>query len=537
MLPMSVVPRVGRGAAAIGLGILLTAAQAAGAPPTPVPTRAPVPVRTPAAGRPAVVPLVSSPHPVDAGAISDVALLKLAEKVGPITSITNAGDLRLFLTLRNGRILIWNRTRLLRGTFLDLRDRVSAAGTGGLFSVAFDPAYASNGLFFVSYTDRDGNLVLARYRRTSKNRADPKSGVVLLTVPFPSDSDHYGGALAFGPDGFLYAGIGDGGSAVRLSDDAQRDDVLRGKILRLDVDGKIPSPPFYRIPPSNPFAGGGARGEIWAKGLRDPWRFSFDWLTGDLYIGDVGQGASQEIDFQPASSSGGENYGWPAPAPVSADLRRPILTYADKTGCAVVGGYVYRGSRDARLAGVYFYGDYCAGFIWGRGQVTNVVAPKLTTFGEDSAGEIYAGTESGVLYRLASTFPSAMSPASVSPAAAATRQTPYEPPPPPFEFDFRSEPSEPTYPVGTFEPPRIESPFAPPAPIYAPEAPQDAPPPEEPALEDQTPPDQPSAPTPAPSPPPPPPPTRPPGHDMGPDRLSPAPPPERPTPRVVEPHG
>jgi glucose/arabinose dehydrogenase len=516
MLPIAGVPRRGRLAAALGLGILLGVASSSGANPTPAPTRTPAPVRTPAA------PLTTSSVYVNAGAVSDVAVLKLAEKVGPITSIANAGDTRLFLTLRSGRVVIWNGTRVLRRAFLDLSDRVSGSGPRGLLSLAFDPRYASNGLFFVAYTDKAGNLVIARYRRsgTRKNRADPKSGVPLMTIPFPPDSDHYGGQLQFGPDGFLYAGIGDGTTAARPSDSAQRDDVLLGKILRLDVDARHATPPYYGIPPSNPFVGPDPPlDEVWSRGLRDPWRFSFDWLTGDLYIADVGKGAPQEIDFQMASSAGGEDYGWPALPAGSSDFRPTILAYSGRDTCAVIGGYVYRGSRDPRLAGVYFYGDYCTGFVWARGQVTNVVIPKLTTFGEDSAGELYAGTETGSLYRLTSTFPSLAGP-------APQREKPvnsYEPASPAFEPFFKSEPAEASPPVGTFQPPRIESPFAPPPPVYAPDSSQDAPLPEEPAAQDQTSPDQPSAPAPE--------------HNIGPDRLPPAPPPEHPTPRVVEPHG
>src|SRR5262249_33730945 len=183
----------------------------------------------------------------------------------------------------------------------------------GLLSAAFDPDYRSNGLFFVAYADKAGNLTIARYKRLAQkpDHADRTSGVVLLRIPHPPDADHFGGDLQFGPDGYLYVGVGDGGWAKGSTGSAQRDDVLLGKILRLDVEANATRPPFYGIPASNPFADGGpAVKEIWAKGLRDPWRFSFDRETGDLYIADVGQSARQEIDFQAHGSRGGENYGW-----------------------------------------------------------------------------------------------------------------------------------------------------------------------------------------------------------------------------------
>jgi glucose/arabinose dehydrogenase len=274
MEPAAILPPL-RGAvsAAIGCCALLAAARAAGA--------------------------ASVPNPTTEGAISDVRLQPLASGLGSITSIAAAGDSRLFLTLASGRIVIWNVIRVLRTAFLDISSRVSCRGERGLLSVAFHTDYASSGLFFVSYTDAAGNLVIARYRRSAAkaNRADPSSGVVLLTIPYPPNADHHGGQLQFGPDGYLYAGIGDGGSAQRPNRSAQRDDVLLGKILRLDVNANAARPPFYGVPPSNPLAGvAAARGEIWAKGLRDPWRFSFDRLTGDLYIGDVGQSVREEID-------------------------------------------------------------------------------------------------------------------------------------------------------------------------------------------------------------------------------------------------
>jgi glucose/arabinose dehydrogenase len=545
MEPVSVLPRLRRAVlVALGGCALLAAARAAGA--------------------------ASVRNPTTAGAISDVRLQQVASGLGSITSIAAAGDSRLFLTLAGGRIVIWNGTRALRTAFLDISSRVSCCGGRGLLSVAFHPDYASNGLFFVSYTDAAGNLVIARYRRsaTKPNRTDASSGVVLLTIPYPANADHHGGQLQFGPDGYLYAGIGDASSAQRPNRGAQRDDVLLGKILRLDVNANAARPPFYGIPPSNPLAATpAARGEIWAKGLRDPWRFSFDRLTGDLYIGDVGQSVREEIDFQPGSSRGGENYGWkimegslrraagksglragsPSQAPES--LRSPILEYGHDSGdCAVAGGYVYRGNDDPRLAGVYFYGDYCTGHIWGDGQLTNVVAPNLTTFGEDSRGELYVATGKGVLYRIVSPMPIAQQPrypveepsevesvpSAAEPVSPAVRLFPWVEEPKPVEAPPPSAPAPPpAASVWVVEPPEIpepspdvasppDTPAPPPTTHTEPVPPKPAPPPEPPP-ETPTPP-----PTPAPTPAPP----------SQPDRQNPTVVPrELPPPRTVNPHG
>ena len=310
--------------------------------------------------------------------------------------------------------------------FLDVTPLIACCGERGLLSVAFHPRYAENGLFFVDYTNTGGHIVVARYRVSPANpdAADPASGVVLLTIPHP-EPNHNGGQLQFGPDGYLYVGTGDGGSADDPPCNAQRDDTLLGKILRLDVDQSAASPPYYGIPPSNPFVSrAGARGEIWAKGLRNPWRFSFDRATGDLRIGDVGQTLREEVDFQPAASPGGEKYGWklmegslcgggggascpePVPECAAAGLVRPVLEYSHVSGsCAVTGGYVYRGSRIPELSGRYLYGDFCSGRIWADGEPAIPFAPGLTTFGEDLAGELYVATEGGALYRIVNANP------------------------------------------------------------------------------------------------------------------------------------
>jgi len=365
------------------------------------------------------------------------------------TAIAHAGDARLFLTLQRGQVVIFNGAHVLPTAFLDLQSLVSCCGERGLLGVAFHPRYSENGFFFVDYTNGAGNTVIARYRVSASNPnvADPASGVTLLTIdqPFPN---HNGGQLAFGPDGYLYVGMGDGGSANDPMCNGQRDETLLGKILRVDVDANVNSSPFYGIPPNNPFAApGGARDEIWAKGLRNPWRFSFDRLTGDLYIGDVGQGAREEIDFQPAASSGGENYGWkvmegtacgggtsgcPAGVPAcnAASLVPPIIEYPHSGGdCSVTGGYVYRGTRFPRLRGTYFYADYCSGKIWTAtrngslwtSQLLPGRVPGITTFGEAASGEMYVATEAGALGWIQDSSPLIPGVESIDPSAGSTR--------------------------------------------------------------------------------------------------------------------
>ncbi len=356
----------------------------------------------------------------------DISLETLVTGVGPITSIAHAGDVRLFLTLQTGRVVIFAGGQVQPAPFLDVTPFVSCCGERGLLSVAFHPRYPENGLFFVNYTNRSGDTVVARYRVsvTNPSAADPSSGVILLIIRQPF-ANHNGGELQFGPDGYLYIGMGDGGSANDPMCHAQRDDFLLGKMLRIDVNQNINGPPYYGIPPDNPFVGpGDPPDEVWAKGLRNPWRYSFDRATGDLYIADVGQNAREEINFQPRSSPGGENYGWkmmegticgsggqsacPAGTPAcnAHGLVLPLFEYAHGAGeCSVTGGYVYRGSRIPQLVGTYLYGDYCSGRIWGGRELLSLRAPSLTTFGEDIFGEIYLGTENGRLLRVVDPTP------------------------------------------------------------------------------------------------------------------------------------
>ena len=335
--------------------------------------------------------------------------------------IVHAGDGsgRLFILEKPGRIRILRDDTLLERPFLDLTDRVGSSGSEqGLLGLAFHPVYADSGRLFVNYTDRDGDTVISEFLVSDDpDQAQPDSERVLLALAQPA-ANHNGGHLVFGPDGYLYIGTGDGGAAGDRFGNGQNAQTLLGAMLRLDVDGEQP----YAIPGDNPFVGNdSARDEIWAIGLRNPWRYSFDRLTGDLYIADVGQNMYEEVNYQPAVSEGGQNYGWPImeglhcfPADGSCDqsgLVLPIQEYDHSLGCSVTGGYVYRGQRYPVLQGIYLYGDYCSGIIWATApaagdswQTARLLQAdaRISSFGEDEAGELYlTDIEGGVLYHLA----------------------------------------------------------------------------------------------------------------------------------------
>jgi glucose/arabinose dehydrogenase len=332
--------------------------------------------------------------------------------------IQNAGDGsgRLFIVERAGDIRIFQGGQLLPKPFLDIHTEVLSQGVEqGLLGLAFHPDYRSNGEFFVNYIDLNGNTVIARFHISGNdpNQADPTSEVDLMHVnqPYPN---HNGGGLAFGTDGFLYIGLGDGGSERDPQRTGQNLQTLLGKMLRIDVNHGTP----YSIPPDNPYIGGGGRPEIWASGLRNPWRFTFDRLTGDLYIADVGQDRWEEVDFVPAGMKGGLNFGWSYyeglhvyndQPPAGMIFTWPVTEYSHAYGCAVTGGAVYRGSTYPDWQGVYFYGDYCTGTIWGlirtgentwQSKEMFSTGAKITTFGTDEAGNIYlADYRSGTLLR------------------------------------------------------------------------------------------------------------------------------------------
>jgi glucose/arabinose dehydrogenase len=358
----------------------------------------------------------SAPGPVSAPAgWPQISLSRVAAGFALPVHVTHAGDGsgRVFVVEQAGRIRILDNGVALPTPFLDLASvnppRLVAGGEQGLLSVAFPPGFAAKRYFYVNYTRTpDGATVVARYRVSigDANAADPASEEVVLTIPQPF-ANHNGGQLAFGPDGYLSIGMGDGGSGGDPLNNGQSPGTLLGKILRIDVEsGAVP----YGIPPTNPFLGmAGYRGEIWALGLRNPWRFSFDRLTGDLYIGDVGQSAVEEIDVQPAGSPGGQNYGWNVmegagcfngAACNPAGLTLPVATYDHSLGCSVTGGVVYRGSAFPALQGIYFYGDFCSGRIWGLRKngaawetavlpVPGAPPMNISTFGEDEAGNVY----------------------------------------------------------------------------------------------------------------------------------------------------
>jgi glucose/arabinose dehydrogenase len=338
----------------------------------------------------------------------------LQKPLGLATAADGTG--RLFIVEQAGRIQVVQDGQLLPQTYLDITDRVGSRGNEqGLLGLAFHPHYAQNGFFYVNYTDLNGDTVIARFQVSADdpNRADPGSEKRLLSVkqPFPN---HNGGSVVFGPDGYLYLGLGDGGSAGDPLGNGQSLDTLLGKILRIDVDNGDP----YAIPPDNPFAGGGGRAEIWAYGLRNPWRFSFDRLTGDLYIGDVGQNQVEEIDFLPANSPGGSNFGWNffegssayqgAPPPGLLTIP-PVTEYSHALGCSVTGGVVYRGSRLPEWQGIYLFGDYCSGSVWGltrdaQGSWLSKIlferVGQITSFGQDEQREVYLVDQGGVVYVL-----------------------------------------------------------------------------------------------------------------------------------------
>ncbi len=371
------------------------------APGTPAATASPAPMATPA------------PLP-------GVTVEKVADGFARPTFVTHSGDGsgRLFVLEKQGRIRIIEDGRLLADPFLDITNVVRSGGNEqGLLGLAVHPDYEQNGRFFVYYTARDADNTVAEFRATpDADRADPRTGKELLAVP-DKFTNHNGGMLAFGPDGYLYVAMGDGGSAGDPDGNGQNLLAFLGKILRIDVDGGHP----YGIPESNPFiVRSSARGEIWAWGLRNPWRFSFDRATGDLWIADVGQNKYEEVNFQPGGSKGGENYGWavmeaghcfrPASGCDTTGMTLPVFEYSHGEGCSITGGYVYRGSEFPALKGVYLFTDYCSGNLWATRRAPagefeteriGTLLNSISSFGEDEAGELYVVRDGeGAVYRV-----------------------------------------------------------------------------------------------------------------------------------------
>ena len=333
--------------------------------------------------------------------------------------LTHAGDDRLFVVEKPGRIRIIQDGNLLAEPFLDISKRVeSDFSERGLLSVAFHPKYPENGRFFVNYTNNDGDTVISRFQvTTDPNLADAANETILLTIPQPF-SNHNGGQVKFGPDGYLYVGMGDGGAAADPQGNGQNAETLLGAMLRLDVDGAS-NEATYAVPADNPFVNSEGRNEIWATGVRNPWRFSFDRLTGDLFIADVGQNIWEEVSFQPANSPGGENYGWDILEGThcfsedtcdSSGMILPIHEYQHENGrCSITGGYVYRGAQFPALTGNYFFGDYCTGEIWAITPANDSPWPvqflldtnfSIASFGEDAHGELYVVDLKGGVYQI-----------------------------------------------------------------------------------------------------------------------------------------
>ncbi len=353
----------------------------------------------------------------------------------PVAADAPLGDERIFIAEQAGRVRLYKNGSLLATPFLDLSGKVLQGGERGLFDLAFHPEFQLNGYFFVAYTAWSGATTVERYRVASwsPDQADAGSGVVVISVAQPFEN-HNGGSIEFGPDGHLYIGLGDGGGSDDPNCNAQNLQSLLGKILRIDTD-PIDFTGTYAIPPDNPYAfSPAARGEIFASGMRNPWRFSFDRSSGDLLIGDVGEGLREEVDVNPLGAKG-QNFGWrvmegnlcnglgscPASGPncFSASFRAPVFEYSHDPwsgGCSITGGYVYRGQAMPGLSGAYFYGDFCSGKVWSlftdgysSWSVTDRtfelagatgLLSTITSFGEDGRGEILLTTFGGQLHRI-----------------------------------------------------------------------------------------------------------------------------------------
>ena len=345
----------------------------------------------------------------------------------PLTFMTNAGDgsRALYAVGQNGVISVLSDAGSVQlEPYLNIDDRLRSGGEQGLLGLAFHPDFESNGRLFVNYTDNDGNTVVSEFSRSSdqpgRAAADPASERILVTIDQPF-ANHNGGMIAFGPDGYLYIGMGDGGSGGDPMGNGQALSTFLGKMLRIDVDAGDP----YGIPADNPFVGAAAVPEIWSYGWRNPWRFSFDRATGAMFIGDVGQGAREEIDAEPAGEAG-RNYGWNIMEGEicfrtdlcnTSGLTLPVAVNDRSNGeCAITGGYVYRGANwDPELTGAYVFSDYCTGTLWAldaaaaltTGQAQTLVLGEAgfgpSSFGEDEAGELYLVNLQGEIYRLVAT--------------------------------------------------------------------------------------------------------------------------------------
>ncbi len=374
-------------------------------------------------------------------AAQQIQFTQVASALGDPTDIESAhdGSGRLFVVRQTGIIRVLRNGTPLAQPFLDITSKTRLDGERGLLGLAFAPGYAQNGRFYVDYTDLKGDTVIAQYRvSTNPDVADATSEIILLHITQPF-ANHNGGQVRFGPDGYLYIGMGDGGSGGDPMGNGQNLASLLGKLLRVDVES---APGQVRIPPDNPFVNWpGARPEIWAYGLRNPWRFSFDSVTDDLWIGDVGQDAYEEVDFQPAGSAGGQNYGWNLMEGLHCfragcnpqGLALPVAEYTHADGCSITGGFVYRGHGSPGLRGTYLYGDFCGGSVWGVTRQGGAFTSRklaasgfsITTFGQDEDGELYVAAGNGNIYHITGSAAPVIMPGSiVNPASFVAGLTP-----------------------------------------------------------------------------------------------------------------
>jgi glucose/arabinose dehydrogenase len=420
---------VGRGLVLLALlaPMALTGCGGSDSNPTPTEPAAPTPpANDGGASQPPTTPPPTTPPPSGNPPSTqlELALAKQnAAVTDPVYAVAPTGDTRLFVVERGGRIQVVINDAVQASPFLDISGRISTDGERGLLSMAFDPQFGTNGFFYIFFTEPNGSIAIERMRTstTNANRADPSTALRIITIAHPTNNNHNGGQLLFGPDGMLYFGTGDGGGAGDPNNNAQNLNSLLGKMLRLDVRNANSGKP-YDIPSGNPFAdGSGGRAEIWAYGLRNPWRFSFDVPTAQLYIADVGQNRREEINAVPTGAAG-INYGWVImegnlcynnASCDKSNLRLPVYDYDhgtnDENGCSIIGGMVYRGSALAGLEGSYLFSDFCSGFLkslvvnngtagtpteW---QVADV--GRVVSFGSDGAGEPLLITTSG-LYRI-----------------------------------------------------------------------------------------------------------------------------------------
>ena len=384
--------------------------------------------RAPLAGFVMILVLLAGPAQSGSAAAGDLELLSIGTFATPIYVAAPPSDgERVFVVEQGGRIRLVRAGTLSTPDFLDITKLVLSGGERGLFSMAFTPDYATSGRFYVYYTAQDpaGELTIAEYRRSANPDVVEASGRIVLSIPHPV-GNHNGGQLQFGPDGYLYIATGDGGGGGDPDSNGQNLDSLLGKLLR--INPRLgPNGEPYTVPNDNPFVGqAGARGEIWSYGLRNPWRFSFDRLTGDLTVGDVGQGEWEEVNFVPAGSGAGRtaNFGWgcfegrhvyvpnatrPDCDPLPTNHAQPVWEYSHDRGCSIAGGYVVRDPEVTALIGRYLYGDLCDDRVWSTilqvpdaqdDRVTGLEVPSLYSFGEDACGRIYAVSGAGPVYRL-----------------------------------------------------------------------------------------------------------------------------------------